>query len=95
MSKSIWKFPLDTTDYQKVLMPKNAQILSIQAQNEIPCIWAIVDKEAESEEREFEIFGTGHQYKDDIWFGKEHSFVGTYQLNDGSLVFHCFELRTV
>lgn len=96
MKKSIWKFKLDTADYQKVSMPPNAQILTVQTQDEIPCIWAICDTTAsEKEEREFEIFGTGNPYRDDIWFGKYHSYIGTYQLRKGTLVFHVFELKTV
>ena len=94
MKKSIWKFQLETTDYQKISMPKNAQILTVQIQNETPCIWAICNADAEKEDREFEILGTGHPYRDDIWMGKEHSYIGTYQLHSGSLVFHLFELRT-
>jgi len=92
---SIWKFPLKTTDYQEVSMPKGAQILSIQVQNEVPCIWAVVDDNADKEVRIFEIYGTGNGYSDLKWFGKEHSFIGTYQLYNGDLVFHCFELKDI
>jgi hypothetical protein len=92
MKQSIWKFPLKTTDYQKVKMPVNAKILCVQAQNETPCIWAIVNTEAEQEEREFEIYGTGHPFYEGDHYGKEKMFVGTYQLRNGGLVFHVFEL---
>lgn len=44
--------------------------------------------EAEKEKRYFEIFETGHpiNYK-----GTNKKYIGTYQLQDGALVFHVFE----
>lgn len=94
MSLSIWKFPLKVTDYQKISLPKGAEILSVQSQNQFPCIWAIVDSavDAETEEREFEVFGTGHPYYNNVHFGQEHKFIGTFQLNGGAFVGHLFEL---
>lgn len=88
MSKTIWKFTLETTDIQRVEMPENAQILCIQTQNEEPCILALVEPKNATVKRTFEIFGTGHNVPSNA----ERNYVGTYQLRNGSLVFHCFEL---
>lgn len=90
MDKTIWKFPLKSEDYQRIKMPFGAEILSVQTQNETPCIWALVNpQENEIEERRFELFGTGHfiQCDDD----KNRKFIGTFQLGGGALVFHLFE----
>lgn len=87
MKKTIWKFELETTDDIKLSMPKAAQILSLQTQNGVPCIWAMVNPANEKEERTFRIYGTGHP----IDAEKEQRFVGTYQLLGGQLVFHVFE----
>jgi hypothetical protein len=93
MNLSIYKFPFKVTDYQKISMPKGARILSAQTQNEFPCIWAICDaKTEEKEEREFEVFGTGNPFYENSYFGKEHKFIATFQLNKGSFVGHLFEL---
>lgn len=88
MKKSIWKFPLKITDYQKVSMPIGARVLSAQIQNGILCIWAIVDESVEKEEFEFEIFGTGNPYIEK----RNHFYIGTFQLMDGKFVGHLFQL---
>ena len=62
--QTIWKFPLEITDIQHVKMPKGAKILSVhnqgQSPGERPMLWAMVNPEAEPEEREIHIAGTGH-----------------------------------
>ena len=46
-------------------MHKGAKILCVQVQEhfmkERPCIWALVDPQAEKEERHFKVYGTGHE----------------------------------
>jgi hypothetical protein len=82
--KVIWKFPLAMQGTQLVMMPKAAAILSVQLQNDLPCIWAMVDGDAEKEPRSIHIYGTGHALTD-----RKVQFIGTIQM--GSLVFHVFE----
>ena len=89
MSKTIWRFELKTTDNQTIEMPVNAEILTVQTQNEIPCIWAFVDPTETKENRFIEIFGTGHEISQDE--NVNRNYLGTYQLNGGSLIFHVFE----
>ena len=55
--KSIWKYPIRPDDIVKLEMPKYANILTVQMQHGTPCIWAMVDTEAEKEERNFIIYG--------------------------------------
>jgi len=89
MSKLIYKFELKVLDVIEVTIPIGAKILSLQVQNNIPCLWALVDEGVRSEVRTFKTFGTG-QYI----FDKEISckkYIGTYQLQKG-LVFHLFEV---
>lgn len=88
MSKTIWKFELDTTDMIGVDMPIGAEILTVQEQYGKPCLWALVDAESKKENRIFCIHGTGH----DVSSSHAKKYVGTYQLMDGSLIFHVFEL---
>lgn len=89
MNREIWKFELKTTDNQKIEMPVGAEILTVQTQNETPCLWALVDPNADKETRCFEVFGTGHSVNYDV--GVARNYIGTYQLHDGSLVYHFFE----
>lgn len=84
--QTIYKFPLKVDDLVTVSMPKGATILSLQVQNDIPCIWALVDEGTEWENRVFRIFGTGH-----FFAASPGTFLGTVQLMEGALVFHVFE----
>lgn len=88
MKQTIWKYQVNPK-ITKFNMPKGAEILTVQNQNGIPCIWALVNPENEEEERYFEVFGTGHDVPVDI--GIERKYINTFQLEGGSLVFHLFE----
>lgn len=88
MQKTIWKFTITPTKLT-VKMPKGAELLSVQTQNNMACIWALVYPENKPEERFFEVFGTGHDVPCDM--GIDRKFIGTFQLDAGSLVFHLFE----
>ena len=74
-------------------MPVNAEILTIQMQDNGATIWAIVDNEKQKELRYFEVFGTGHLMPilDDTEY---RVYTGTIQMYGGDLVFHFFELKT-
>lgn len=85
--KRIFKYKLQTIDFQRVEMPKGAEIISIQTQFDDPCVWAIVESDNPAELRTFEIFGTGFSFDDEV----KRQYIGTYQLQNGFLVFHCFE----
>jgi hypothetical protein len=68
-------------------MPMGADILSIQVQQGIPTIWAMVDPDAPQVMREFRCLGTGYP----VPKGLPMRFIDTVQLMDGELVFHVFE----
>lgn len=89
MKKTIWKFELEVADKQFIRMPKEAELLSVQTQNETPCLWALVNPNNATEERCFEVFGTGHTMHCDI--GIDRKYIGTFQMQNGGLVFHLFE----
>ena len=74
----------------ELAMPKDAEILCIQLQNDVPCIWALVDPENENKNRKFRIYGTGHPIE--ISYNSEHHYIGTFQMANGSLIWHCFEV---
>ena len=87
----IWKFSLMVIDRQTITMPVNAEILSVQMQAGVLCMWAVVDPDAEREQRLFEILGTGHAVPD---VGKDvaRHHLATVQARGGELVWHVFEL---
>lgn len=88
MKKEIWKYAI-TPNQKHLILPLDAEILAVQTQNNEPFIWCLVDPNEELESRYFEIYGTGHQIHYDM--GTERKYIGTFQLNNGDLVFHLFE----
>ena len=94
MHKSIYKYQLEVTDTQKIELPVGAEILTVQTQNEIPCLWTLVDPNGiEKETRIIEVFGTGHPVGYDM--GVSRKYISTFQLRGGQLVFHVFEYTGV
>ncbi len=83
--KTIYKYSLDATGEQVIKMPKGAQVLTVQNQHGCAVLWALVEKTAEIENRTFLVYGTGYEVT------KEGKYIGTFQLHQGSLVFHVFE----
>ncbi len=85
---TIWKYPIHATDEQVVTMPDGARILTVQAQAEKPCLWAMVDPAARRvEARKIYTYGTGHPIEKDP---ETLNYIGTYQLVESGLVFHVF-----
>lgn len=88
----IWKFELqpDGGDNTVVtlFMPAGAQVLTVQMQGVTPKIWALVDPAAPKEVREFQVVPTGLLFEARACL----KYLGTFQLNDGTFVFHVFEV---
>ena len=83
--KTIWKYKLDNIG--GVEMPKGAEVLCVQVQDNEPCLWALVDPNAAKEIRHFLVVGTGHVIE------KQYiKYVSTFQMHSGILVFHVFEV---
>lgn len=95
--KRIFKYPLPMEvdngvarwkDRFEIELPRGAEILTVQEQNNAPMLWALVDPEAIKEKRKMLLLNTGAEMPPDVNY---HRFLGTYQLNGGRLVFHLFE----
>jgi hypothetical protein len=81
--KTIYKYPLHSKDCT-LQLPKGAEILTVQLQNEIPTLWALVNPMTVTEERHICIVGTGWDVEDNM------KYITTYM--DGYFVWHAFEL---
>ncbi len=88
MSKTIWKYPVTAGRWTQI-MPVDAEILSVQVQHKEVQMWVLVDPDAITEAREFDVYGTGHLIPESS--GK---FIGTFQIEGGALVFHLFECES-
>lgn len=87
--RMVFKYKVPIGDHVSISLPKGAQILSAQVQRGTPCIWALVDPDQPMVERRFRFAGTGHAIKDDPM---TLSFIDTFQMHGGDLVFHLFEI---
>lgn len=85
INKRIYKYELEITDEQTVEIPWGAQLLSVQMQNNKPCLWALVDVMHTKQEYHIEIIGTGNPMKDPL---EELRYLDTFQL--GGFVGHVF-----
>lgn len=86
--KTIWKYILES---QTTLdMPADATILSVGAQDNDICLWALVDTDAPAELRRFLVAGTGMPLTETFNGAR---FIGTVQMVQASvnLVMHVFE----
>lgn len=83
----IWKFQLDVTDAQTVMVPMWAKLLDVQMQGDTCCLWVLCDENAQKEPRRIAIYGTGNPMPDE-----PGEYIATFQMHSGALVFHAFEL---
>ena len=86
MKKTTWKYPLEITDEQNLMMPEGAEILTAQIQGGTLCLWALVNPAAPKQRRTIEILGTGNPAPD-----VERKYISTAQMAGGSLIWHVFE----
>lgn len=81
---TVWKFVLSPYT-QSIYMPDGAQVLSVGAQHQKVCVWALVNPNNPVVPRRFVLAVTGH---DVPGHGR---FLGTVILEGGGLVFHIWE----
>lgn len=90
--KTIYEYPIYVSDLYTLELPEGAEILNVQLIEGHPCICAMVETEPATTNKEphlIETFKTGSPiYNADTI---QRKYIGTYQLQDGDLVFHVFE----
>lgn len=85
--QTIWKYEVPVIDRFEVPLPVGAVVLSVQCQRGTPCIWVQVNTNNPGMMRRFGVFGTGNPMPEVVG-----NYVGTFQLNNGTLVFHLYEM---
>jgi hypothetical protein len=85
MNRVVYKYPLPPVGAGVISMAKNARIVHFDSQNNVWHIWALCYLDAPTEQRRFEIIGTGRNVPD------SHEHVKTAL--DGPFVWHLFEVR--
>ncbi len=89
MTKTIWKYDLKIGS-NKIYMPIGAEILTVQMQNDLPVMWALLNPESPKKNRVIQAFGTGWDI--DCPVGTDRKYIGTIQLDEFGLVYHFFEI---
>lgn len=83
---TIYNYPIQIVGFQKVELPINAAILTVQMQGETLCLWARVEeRNTTTEQRKIEIVATGQPMSQ-----AQRWYIGTVQTADG-LVWHVFD----
>ena len=85
--KSIFKYTLEVTDFQKLSLPVDSKILSVAEQNMQIVLYALVDTDSDVlDDYLIIIHGTGHPAN----YVDNQVFLGTVKMANGSLMFHVF-----
>lgn len=86
--RKIYKTQLKVRDSQVIAMPVGSQILTVQVQRGVICLWFSVDpEENQLIDRHIRIVGTGHPIIDE----QVLQYIGTVQMAEGDLIWHIFE----
>lgn len=87
--KRVFKYQFrDFTQRESFTMPRGADFRAVQIQNNNVCLWFEVEDSRPTEQRTFEIFGTGHELPEGVLW-----YCGTFQLLNGAFVGHVYEIR--
>lgn len=82
----IWKYTLQATGEQTLMLPRRSVVLHADAQGEKVCLWAMVDDRAPADAAvRVSVRGTGEPCE-----SVASTYVGTVMLDGGSLVWHVF-----
>ena len=88
--RAVYKYPLEIQDEQVVLLPTGAKILTVQAQKDRPCLWALVNPTAPNDMAIIiRLFRTGHTIPN----SDSLEYISTFQSFDGLFVLHAFVQR--
>ncbi len=93
--KAVYKYGLDIAGSPFIEMPLDAEVLCVQVQGGHPMVWALVaivedgDTQYAMMPRQFRLAGTGHP----LDLPDTAAYVGTFQLEEGAIVFHLFEVN--
>lgn len=94
MPKIIWKFEIPPsprppmgTGMCEVHMPVGSEIIYLDKQRGVPQLWVLFNPDTvEHEYRKFLIVGTGKIVPDNT------TYIGSWQMEDGELIWHLFEI---
>lgn len=85
---TVWKYNIEQVGDPFLLeLPKGARPLSVQVQEGVPRMWALVDPSQSHVQRQFQVTGAGLVVPDGA------TYIGTFQTVQGRFVWHLFEIQ--
>jgi len=88
--RTVYKYDIEVDDRFTLELPKGAEILKVDMQDNTPRLWALVNPKHPTEKREFRFAGTGHPIEE-----KNIKYINTFftvGMLGNELVFHIFEI---
>jgi hypothetical protein len=84
---TVHKYSFPIKDQFTLRLPKGAEILLVDEQegNQLTCIWAKIDTEAELVQRKFFLCGTGTEVPPNV------KHVASFQQYNGTFIWHLWE----
>lgn len=89
MNNVIFKYQIPPTTSILLHLPKNAEILFVETQQDSMCIWCLVNENARLEPRCFHLYGTGEPIQHTP--SRKEIYIGTFKLKNDALILHLFE----
>lgn len=89
----IWKFPCKLSGEFEVEIPSEFRVINVQAQDDKPYFWAIVNPEAKKVPRIFISRQTGEPFTGDLKYAETDptpQYLGTFHVMDSNFVGHLF-----
>lgn len=83
----IYKYTLKVETCQGIEMPLDAQILTVQGQNDNAVMWCLCEKGSGNVTRKFSVITTGSTFN-----ANNCKYIATFQTDGGSFVGHVFEV---
>lgn len=84
--KTIWKYPIEITDTQKITVPGIRRFMNLLVNNGVPCLYYLVDTRSEHRDVTICIYGTGSPIE-----GVAGEYLGSFNQSGFSLVWHVFQ----
>jgi len=82
--KIVYKYKISIFDDTLIWLPKGAEVLHADTQDDDIYIWALINPENKSEGRTFTVYGTGHEIHENV------KYITTFF--HGRYVWHVFEV---
>ena len=89
--RAIYKYLIPVQNEFEIPMPVSSEVLAVQVQHGVPCIWCLLNPGNATKNRKFRIYPTGFEIPDK--YIDAMRYVGTFQLEEGDFIGHLFEVK--